>query len=180
MGAILNRYDPRHTCSRRSCVYRFGKRPDATISESFRRPLITSKAHMFATFLADGGNDKQVDRGNPIGLVADKCPPTLDGGLRRFVMYLATEVWPTSVFEQFTMDAWSAPERIGQAHLVDQFPDFERRLGPAGASEISVAKTVESRRDANGRWSPARRSPERSQCLAQPDKALKRSGNQNY
>ena len=31
------------------------------------------------------------------------------------------------------MDAGSAPERIGQAHLPDQLPNFERHLGPAGS-----------------------------------------------
>ena len=29
------------------------------------------------------------------------------------------------------MDAGSAPERIGEAHLPDQLPNFERHLGPA-------------------------------------------------
>ena len=36
--------------------------------------------------------------------------------------------------EEFSMDAGSAPERIGQAHLADQLPYFERHPGPAGAS----------------------------------------------
>ena len=31
------------------------------------------------------------------------------------------------------MDAGSAPERIGRAHLPDQLPNFERHLGPAGS-----------------------------------------------
>jgi hypothetical protein len=36
-------------------------------------------------------------------------------------MYLATEVWPTSMpsLRSFSMDARSAPERICQAHLAD-------------------------------------------------------------
>ena len=32
------------------------------------------------------------------------------------------------------MNARSAPERVGQAHLADQLPNFERHLGPAGSS----------------------------------------------
>ena len=32
------------------------------------------------------------------------------------------------------MDARSAPERICQAHLADQLPNFESHLGPAGSS----------------------------------------------
>jgi hypothetical protein len=32
------------------------------------------------------------------------------------------------------MDAGSAPERVGQAHLADQLPNFERHLGSAGSS----------------------------------------------
>ena len=36
--------------------------------------------------------------------------------------------------EELSMDARSAPERICQAHLADQLPNFERHLGPAGSS----------------------------------------------
>src|SRR4051794_3568625 len=36
--------------------------------------------------------------------------------------------------EEFSMDARSAPERICQAHLADQLPNFEGQLGPAGSS----------------------------------------------
>jgi hypothetical protein len=31
------------------------------------------------------------------------------------------------------MDAGSAPERIGEAHLADEPPNFEGHLGPAGS-----------------------------------------------
>src|SRR5205809_8099571 len=58
------------------------------------------------------------------------------GGRRCRAMYLATEVWPTSSaeLEELSMDARSAPERICQAHLADQLPNFEGHLGPAGSS----------------------------------------------
>src|SRR6478736_4464246 len=36
--------------------------------------------------------------------------------------------------EELSMDARSAPERICQAHLADQLPNFEGHLGPAGSS----------------------------------------------
>ena len=36
--------------------------------------------------------------------------------------------------EEFSMDARSAPERVCQAHLADQLPNFEGHLGPAGSS----------------------------------------------
>src|SRR3954464_5883405 len=36
--------------------------------------------------------------------------------------------------EEFSMDARSAPERICQAHLADQLPNFERHLRPANSS----------------------------------------------
>src|SRR3954453_11164127 len=36
--------------------------------------------------------------------------------------------------EEFSVNAGSAPERICQAHLADQLPNFERHLGPAGSS----------------------------------------------
>src|SRR3954453_6998152 len=36
--------------------------------------------------------------------------------------------------EEFSMDARSAPERICQAQLADQLPNFERHLGPADSS----------------------------------------------
>ena len=32
------------------------------------------------------------------------------------------------------MNARSAPERVGQAHLADQLPNFERHLGPASVT----------------------------------------------
>src|SRR3954447_20378997 len=35
--------------------------------------------------------------------------------------------------EEFSMDARSAPERICQAHLADQLPNFARHLGPPGS-----------------------------------------------
>src|SRR6476469_11174493 len=35
--------------------------------------------------------------------------------------------------EEFSMNAGSAPERICQAHLADQLPNFETHLGPAGS-----------------------------------------------
>jgi hypothetical protein len=33
--------------------------------------------------------------------------------------------------EQFAMDAGRAPERVGQAHPMDQITDFATHLGPA-------------------------------------------------
>src|SRR6476469_8225493 len=36
--------------------------------------------------------------------------------------------------EEFSMDARSAPEWIGEAHLPDQPPDFRRNARPAGTS----------------------------------------------
>src|SRR4051812_16678882 len=36
--------------------------------------------------------------------------------------------------EELSMDARSAPERICQAHLADQLPNFERHLRPANSS----------------------------------------------
>src|SRR4029079_442934 len=33
--------------------------------------------------------------------------------------------------EQFAVDAWSAPQPVGQAHLSDQAPDLQRNLWPA-------------------------------------------------
>ena len=35
--------------------------------------------------------------------------------------------------EEFSMNARSAPERVCQAHLADQLPNFEGHLGPAGS-----------------------------------------------
>src|SRR3954451_18045713 len=40
--------------------------------------------------------------------------------------------------EEFSMDARSAPERICQAHLADQLPNFERHLGPAGSYPLPL------------------------------------------
>src|SRR5471032_1625354 len=49
-----------------------------------------------------------------------------DGGLLRVAMYLATEVWPTSMpLEEFAVDPGSAPEWICHAHFPDQLANFE-------------------------------------------------------
>src|SRR4051794_32135256 len=70
-----------------------------------------------------------------------------EGGRRRRAMYLATEVWPTSMpsLRSSPMDARSAPEGICQADLADQLPNFERHLGPAGSpSRLPAPEAAES------------------------------------
>src|SRR3954464_5153856 len=68
-----------------------------------------------------------------------------DGGRRCRAMYLATEVWPTSMPSLSSMDARSAPERICQAPLADQLPNLERHLGPAGSpSRFPTPEAAES------------------------------------
>src|SRR3954451_19496384 len=51
-------------------------------------------------------------------------------------MYLATEVLAhvDAELEELSMDAGSAPERVREAHLADQLPNFEKHLGPAHSS----------------------------------------------
>src|SRR3954447_22322750 len=59
-----------------------------------------------------------------------------DGGHLCRAMYLATEVWPTSM-PSLRSSPWmrgAPPERICQAHLADQLPNLEGHLGPAGSS----------------------------------------------
>jgi hypothetical protein len=72
-------------------------------------------------------------RGNPIGVVADKCCQTLRWrpSKLRHVFGDRSLADVDAKLEQFTMAPGSAPKRIGQAHLADQFPDFERDLGTA-------------------------------------------------
>ena len=79
-------------------------------------------------------NNKQVNRGDPIGMIAEERLPSLrwgppvpchvfgDRGLANFDAEL----------EELTVDPGRAPEGIGKAHVTDQLANFERNLWPCG------------------------------------------------
>src|SRR5437764_817951 len=67
------------------------------------------------------------------------------------------------------MNAGSAPERVGQAHLADQSANREATAAARLVFETSTARTGESQRDASGERLSARRS------LGHPECAVRRS-----
>ncbi len=56
-----------------------------------------------------------------------------DGGFLCLAMYLRGLTNFDAELEEFTMDAGSAPQRVGEAHGADQLADFERHLRAAAA-----------------------------------------------
>ena len=57
--------------------------------------------------------------------------------------------------EQFAVNPWRSPQRVGNAHLENELANGPRAsLAGRRAVVISSANTLENRRDANGRPSP--------------------------
>src|SRR4051812_6787397 len=78
--------------------------------------------------------------------------------------------------EKFSMNAGSAPERISEAHLADQPPDFARHLRPAtspsGLPSPESPKTGAVPAEDSFR---AERSRVHRECLVRSDRATRRS-----
>src|ERR1700737_2569314 len=77
--------------------------------------------------------DEQIHRRDAVGMIVEKCFPTL--GRRpctpnHILGHAGLPDFDTEL-EQLSMDPWSSPERIGDAHLADQLSYFERHRGPA-------------------------------------------------
>src|SRR3954471_1019526 len=79
---------------------------------------------------------RKVNRGDPIHMVQEERSPALRwwAPVSGHVLGNRSLANIDAELEEFSMDARSAPERICQAHLADQLPNFERHLGPAGSS----------------------------------------------
>src|SRR5450759_1773048 len=78
-------------------------------------------------------DDEQIHRRDAVGMIVEKCFPTL--GRRPYTPnhilgHAGLPDFDTEL-EQLSMDPWSSPERIGDAHLADQLSYFERHRGPA-------------------------------------------------
>src|ERR1035437_4064750 len=78
----------------------------------------------------DRRQDKKIDRCDAVGMVAEKRPPTL----RRWQPAAAHIPSDRRLgdleaeLEQFTMDAWCAPERVRAAHLANERAQLTRDL----------------------------------------------------
>src|SRR3979411_2048687 len=70
----------------------------------------------------DCRHDEHIHRGDPISVIAEKCPPAL--GRRVWSpVHLVGHAGLSDIdaeLEQLSMNPWSPPERIGDAHLADQ------------------------------------------------------------
>src|ERR1700692_790624 len=80
-------------------------------------------------------DDEQIHRRDAVGMIIEKCFPTL--GRRpctpnHILGHAGLPDFDTEL-EQLAMDPWSSPERIGDAHPAEQLSYFERHRGPAGA-----------------------------------------------
>jgi hypothetical protein len=82
----------------------------------------------------DRRHDEQIHRRDAVGIIVEKC-------------FLTLGRWPSTPghilgyaglsnldaeLEQFAIDPWRSPQRIGDAHLADQLSYFERHLPSAG------------------------------------------------
>jgi hypothetical protein len=96
-------------------------------SEMHRASAVMAENHEGEQELkCDGGHHEEVCRGQVLGVIFEKGSPRLG---RRFPV-------PGHVFgdcclrhldsnlQQFPMNAWSTPSRVGEAHLTNQLPNF--------------------------------------------------------
>src|SRR4030088_2193543 len=84
----------------------------------------------------DCRHDEHIHRGDPISVIAEKCPPALGRRVSSpgHVVGHAGRSDIDAELEQLSMNPWSPPERIGDAHLADQLAFFERHRGTATAA----------------------------------------------
>jgi hypothetical protein len=78
-------------------------------------------------------DDEQIHRRDAVGMIVEKCFPSLGRrpSTRGHILgYAGLPNFDTEL-EQLSMNPWSSPERIADAHLADQLSYFERRRGPA-------------------------------------------------
>src|SRR3954469_20053188 len=78
------------------------------------------------------GTTKRSIEASPSAWLRRNVLQPCDGGRLRRAMYLATEVWTTSM-PSLRSSPWmrgAPPERIGKAHRPDQPPNFQRYVRP--------------------------------------------------
>src|SRR5450830_641584 len=81
----------------------------------------------------DRWNDKKVDRRNAVGMVTEKRTPALRWR-PRVAAHIASDRRLSDLeaeLEQFTMNVWSAPERVRPAHLANERAQLSRDLRSA-------------------------------------------------
>jgi hypothetical protein len=89
----------------------------------------------------DRRQDKKVDRRDTVGMVAEKRPPAL----RRWppaAAHIPSDRRLSDIeaeLEQFTMNAWCAPERVRAAHLANERAQLSRDLRSANTVARSPA-----------------------------------------
>ena len=78
-------------------------------------------------------NDEHVDGGNLAHVIVQKRAPSGGGGLGppRHVSADGRLAHRHTEFEQFAVDAWCTPQRIGHAHSADQIADLSALPGPS-------------------------------------------------
>ena len=80
----------------------------------------------------DRRNHEQVHGGDAVCVTAKKCFPSRGGRSSPPAHVLGngclSDIDPE--FEQLTMDSWCTPQRVCEAYLPDEVPDFQRHLRP--------------------------------------------------
>ena len=110
----------------------------------------------------DRWQDKKVDRCDAVGMVAEKRPPAL----RRWpptAAHIPSDCRLSDIeakLEQFTMNAWCAPERVRAAHLANERAQLSRDLRSANTVARSPApiRPKPSTVPANDRFRPDNRN----------------------
>jgi len=98
-------------------------------------PVMAQDDEAEQQFKGRRGNHEEVDRGNAIGVVSKEGHPRLRGRTPAlgYVLGHGRLRHVDADLEELTVDTWSAPQGIGQAHLADQGPHFWRDSRPAQA-----------------------------------------------
>src|SRR3954464_3033100 len=84
----------------------------------------------------DRRNHEQIDRGDPLCMIEEECPPALRWRTPapRHILGHRGLAHIDAELEELSMYPRSAPERVGHTHLADQSPNFGGHLRSAGSS----------------------------------------------
>src|SRR5208282_2526330 len=153
----------------RSRVFRHAKRQPNSSSMPYDDKTIENPER-------DRWKDKKVDRRDAIGMVAQKRAPALRWW-PRVAAHMPSDCRLSDIeaeLEQFTMNAWCAPERVRAAHLANERAQFSRDLRSANTVARSPApiRSKPSAVPANDRFRPdnGNRAKDRGEPAIEPNK----------
>ncbi len=95
---------------------------------------------------ANGGHREEVYRDHRVNVVLQEGPPRLGGGISA-ADHVFAHAGPADVdaqLEEFAVDAPGTPNRVGAAHLANQFADLPRHRGAPGSSAADLPGTEQA------------------------------------